>query len=252
MSFSFELIIPFIFLIIAGIILLIWGLLSFKMKRLIENTPTSKIRSIAMGLVEIYGEVESLKDNILKSPFSNNDCVYYKYKIEELRQSGKSTTWVTIKKGEEKKLFHLKDETGSVLIDLTGAKIDIPKDNIFDSSLGKDPPETVKQFLSNTNIAWEGFFLGINKTMKYTEYFIAPGDKLYIMGTADDNPYVKEASAEKSAEDIMIQKGKFEKIYYISDKQEKAILFRYTLKTYAGLIIGSISVIISLVILSWF
>jgi hypothetical protein len=252
MSFSFELIIPFIFLIIAGIVLLIWGLLSFKMKRLIENTPTSKIRSIAMGLVEIYGEVEPLKNNILKSPFSNNDCVYYKYKVEELRQSGKSTTWVTVKKGEEKKLFHLKDETGSVLIDLTGAKIDIPTDNIFDSSLGKDPPETVKQFLSTRNVAWEGFLFGINKTMKYTEYFIAPGDKLYIMGNADDNPYVKEASAEKSVQDIMIQKGKFEKIYYISDKQEKAILFRYTLKTYVGLMIGSISVIISLVILSWF
>jgi len=252
MSSSFDLIIPFIFLIIAGIILLIWGLLSYKMKRLIENTPTSKIRSIAMGLVEIYGEVEPLRDNILKSPFSNNDCVYYKYKIEELRQSGKSSHWVTIKKGEEKKLFRLKDETGSVLINLKGAKIDIPTDNIYDSSLGRDPPETVKQFLSTTNITWEGFLFGINKTMKYTEYFIAPGDKLYIMGTADDNPFVKESSAEKSVEDIMIQKGKFEKIYYISDKQEKAILFRYTLKTYAGLIIGSISIIISLVILGWF
>jgi hypothetical protein len=252
MSSSFDLIFPFILLFIGGIILLIWGLLSFKMKRLIENTPTSKIRSIAMGLVEIYGEVKPLKDNILKSPFSNNDCVYYKYNVKELRQSGKSSSWVTIKKGEEKKLFYLKDETGSVLTDLTGAKIDIPTDNIFDSSLGKDPPKTVIKFLSTKNIAWEGFLLGINKTMKYTEYFIAPGDKLYIMGTADDNPYVKEASAEKSVEDIMIQKGKFEKLYYVSDKHEDAILYRYALKTYVGLIIGSISIIISLIILTWF
>ena len=113
MSSPYNLIFPFIFLIAAGIILLIWGLISFKMKRLIENTPTSKIRSIAMGLVEIYGEVQPLKDNILKSPFSNNDCVYYKYNVKELRQTGKSSHWVTIKKGEEKKLFYLKDETGS-------------------------------------------------------------------------------------------------------------------------------------------
>jgi hypothetical protein len=222
------------------------------MKRLIENTPTSKIRSIAMGLVEIYGEVEILKDNILKSPFSNNDCVYYKYTVKELRQSGKSSSWVTIKKGEEKKFFYLKDKTGSVLIDLTGAKIDIPTDNIYDSKLGQDPPETVKQFLSSKNIKWEGFLFGINKTMKYIEYFIAPGDNLYIMGTADDNPYVKEASAEKSVEDIMIQKGKFEKLYYVSDKHEDAILYRYALKTYMGLIIGSISIIISIITLTWF
>lgn len=252
MSSSFNLIFPFIFLITTGIVILIWGLISFKMKRLIENTPTSKIRSIAMGLVEIYGEVDPLKDNILKSPFSKNDCVYYKYSVEELRQSGKSASWVTIKKGEEKKLFYLKDETGSVLIDLTGAKIDIPTDKIFDSSLGRDPPETVKQFLSTINIAWEGFLFGVNKTMRYTEYFIAPGDKLYIMGTADDNPYVKEASAEKSVEDIMIQKGKFEKIYYVSDKHEDAILLRYGLKTYVGLILGSISIILSLIILAMF
>ena len=252
MSSSFDLIFPFIFFIITGIILLIWGLLSFKVKRLIENTPTSKIRSIAMGLVEIYGEVEPSKNNILKSPFSNNDCVYYKYTVEELRQSGKHTTWVTIKKGEEKRLFYLKDETGSVLIDLTGAKIDIPTDNVFDSSLGRDPSETVKQFLSTRNIAWEGFLFGVNKTMKYTEYFIAPGDRLYIMGSAEDNPYIKEASAEKGVEDVMIQKGKFEKFYYVSDKHEDAILFRYALKTYGGLIIGSISIIISLIILAWF
>ncbi len=252
MSYSLDLIFPIILFFIGGIILLIWGLISFKMKRLIENTPTSKIRSIAMGLVEIYGKVKPLKDNILKSPFSNNNCVYYKYNVKELRQSGKSSSWVTIKKGEEKKLFYLKDETGSVLIDLTGAKIDIPTDNIYDSSLGKDPPEIVKQFLSTKNIKWEGFLFGINKTMKYTEYFIAPGDKLYIMGSADDNPYVKEASAEKSVEDIMIQKGKFEKLYYVSDKHEDAILSRYTLKTYAGIIVGLISIIISIIILTWF
>ena len=68
--------------LVIGIILFITGLKWFGYKRLIENIPTSKIRSIAMGLVEIFGKVVALENNLLHSPFSNTDCVYYNYKIE--------------------------------------------------------------------------------------------------------------------------------------------------------------------------
>lgn len=239
-------------LIIIGIAFFIWGLKSFRVKKIIENIPTSKIRSIAMGLVEIFGEVIPSKNNILKSPFSNKDCVYYKYKVEELRSSGKNAHWVTIDKGERHCLFYLKDETGSVLVDSRDAKIDIPVDNKYNSSLGHDPPEAAKHFLATRNIRWEGFLFGINKTMKYIEYFIAPGDRLYIMGTADDNPYVEEASVEKGVDDVMITKGKFEKFYYISDKHEDAVLFKFKAKTYGGLILGSVLIILSLIVLTMF
>ena len=235
---------------IVGIGFLIWGLLSFKVKRLIENIPTSKIRSIAMGLVEIFGVVVSPKNNLLKSPFSNKDCVYYKYKVEELQSSGKATYWTTIRKGWDFHFFYLKDNTGMVLIDPRDAKIDIPVDNVFDSTLGKDPPYEVKQFLHKENIAFEGSLFGINKTMKFTEYFIAPGDKLYIIGTAGDNPYVKEASVEKGVEDIMIKKGKYEKLFYISDRHEDAVLNKYKVKMWAGIIIGSIFIIVSLLVIT--
>ncbi|KYK23797.1 hypothetical protein AYK24_00765 [Thermoplasmatales archaeon SG8-52-4] len=245
-------IVLFIIILIIGIFFLIFGLISFKEKRLIENIPTSNIRSIAMGLVEIFGRVVPIEYNILKSPFSDKDCVYYKYRVEELRSSGKNTHWVTVDKGERHSLFNLEDETGSVLINPKGAKIDIPIDNKYNSSLGTDPPEAAKRFLASRNIRWEGFIFGINKTMRYSEYFIAPGDNLYIIGTADDNPYVKEASAEKGVEDIMIKKGKFEKFYYISDKQEDAVLFKFTAKTYGGIIIGSFLILLSLLVFNWF
>ena len=59
----------------AGLFLFWKGFSWLKQKRLIENIPTSKIRSIAMGLVEIYGEVVPTQEKILKSPFTNKDCV---------------------------------------------------------------------------------------------------------------------------------------------------------------------------------
>ncbi len=238
----------FIIFLIAGISLFIWGFLSFRSKRLIENIPTSKIRSIAMGLVEITGRVVPRKDNLLKSPFSQNDCVYYKCTIEEYRHSGKNSRWVTIFKDEKYDFFYLKDDTGMVLIDPKNAKIDIPKDNCFESRMGNDPPDSVKYFLKQTNIAFEGFLFGINKTMRYTEWYIAPNDKLYIMGTASDNPYVKEASSLKGAEDVMIHKGKNEKFFYISDRGEHSVLRRFSMKAYGGIIIGSFLIVLSSII----
>jgi len=230
-----------------GVFLLWAGFQSFKVKRLIENIPTSKIRSIAMGLVEIAGQV--VPDKKIKSPFSNKNCVYYRYTIEEYRSSGKSSSWRTIKKGFDSIPFYLKDNTGKVLVDPKGAIVDIPKDFEFKSGFRRDPPVAVKQFLTSNRLKFETF-LGMNRTMRYREYFIEPNDKLYIMGTAGDNPYVEETTAQQNVEDIMIQKGKHEKFYYISDKPEHAVLKSTKLKAFgclfggAALFIGGLAAIL--------
>lgn len=197
------------------------GFRALKEKRLIENTPTSKIRSIAMGLVEVAGAALPSKGKLFKSPFSGNDCVYCRHTVEEFRRQGKSSKWVEIESGTDQTPFFVKDETGNVLVDPKGAEIDIPMDFEENSDAGKDPPEKIKNFLAAKGIDFKGL-LG-NKPMRYREYFIAPSDNLYVMGTAGDNPFVAEGSAIEGAKDIMIQKGKDE-IYYISDKQEKTIL----------------------------
>lgn len=225
--------------------LIIWGLLNYKWKRLIENIPTSNIRSIAMGFVEIFGNVVPKDESLLKSPFTQNPCVYYKYKIEELRSSGKSTQWVTIKKGEENRLFYLQDGTGKVLVNPIGAKIRLSRDTCYHSELGNDPPESVQQFIKSIKVDFEGF-LGINKTMKYSEWYIAPGDSLYVIGTATDNPYVEEASVEQGVEDVMIAKGNHEKFYYIADKKESAVLASFTRYIYFGIVLGLLFITIAL------
>jgi hypothetical protein len=43
--------------LLLGLYVFYRGFHHFRRKRLIENTPTSKVRSIAMGLVEIFGTV---------------------------------------------------------------------------------------------------------------------------------------------------------------------------------------------------
>jgi hypothetical protein len=219
-----------LFLVLGGSVLFVVGLYFQRKKQLIADTPTSMIRSLAMGLVEIYGQVIPIKERLLKSPFTDKDCVYYRYTVEEYRSSGKSSHWVTIKKEEQRDLFYLKDETGTVLIDPKGAQIEAQKDFECQSGLGKDPPEQVFRFLRSRNLSHEGF-LGLNKTMRYRETVIVPGDRLYIMGTAGENPFRKDGTADQ-VDSIMIQKGTHEKQYYISDKQEKQIVTQLLLLAY--------------------
>jgi hypothetical protein len=200
-----------------------------------------------MGLVEIFGQVVPLTGRVFKSPLTEKDCVYYQYTIEELRSSGKSTYWAMIKKGEQKDLFYLKDDTGMILVDPTDAKIEAKRDFDYQSGFGKDPPAQVIRFLASQNLSHEGF-LGLNKTMRYRETLIVSDDSLYIMGTAGENPHTKEATTHH-VDSLMIQKGKHEKQYYISDKPEKQMLTNLSLLTYGiggcGIVFIIIGVILS-------
>lgn len=215
-----------------------------KQKKIIEDLPTSKVRSIAMGLVELFGKA-SVASTKLRSPFSGKDCVYYRYRIEEYKKRGKHSKWVVIDRGVTMDYFYLEDETGKVLIDPKEAEIDIPLDFEFSSSLGRDPPEEIKNFLKNKGMSFEGF-LGMNKSMRYREYFIEPGDKLYVLGTAGDNPFVKEGSSQKNEADIMIQKGK--SFYYISDKGEREVLKKFKWRVIGGLYGGAALILACLAI----
>ncbi|UCG95240.1 MAG: hypothetical protein JSV92_04320 [archaeon] len=233
-----------------GVYIFFKGLIWLKQKRLIENMPTSKIRSLAMGLVEVFGEIVPAGKKMLNCPFSGKECVYYRYKIEEYRSSGKSGHWVTIKKGEKGIPFYLKDKTGMVLVNPSGARVEISNPNLknrFDSGFGRDPPELVKKFLASRGLNFENFF-GMNKKMRYTEWFLSLADKLYIMGTAQDNPQVEDATARHGVEDVMIGKGSHEKIYYISDRHEKDLLKRLGWKV-AGGIFGGILLVIGCLLL---
>jgi len=234
-----------IFALGAGIFFFVTGLRWLSRKRLIENTPTSKIRSLAMGLVEIFGEIVPREK--FTAPLSGNDCVYYKYQIEEYRSSGKSGTWVEIDAGEQRSIFYAKDETGMVFVNPDGAQIEIPPGVELSSGIRKDPPENIKLFLKSRGLSYEGF-LGINKSMRFKEWHLAPGDKVYIMGTASDNPLVADGRAQRGVEDIMIMRGEHEKFYYISDKPEKAVL-KSLQRRVLGSLIGGGFLIVAAVIL---
>ena len=79
-------------------------------KRVISDTPTSKIRSAAQGYVELEGEGLLLKGDSRRSPISGLSCLWYKFKVEKRVVSYDSnghrrTRWKTIDRGVSESLF---------------------------------------------------------------------------------------------------------------------------------------------------
>ena len=220
-----------------GIFFFIMGFVWLRRKRLIENTPTSKIRSVAMGLVEIYGEIEAVPDKVYKTPFTDKDCVYYSYSVQEYR-GGKNAHWETLESKEVRDLFYLKDETGRVLINPAKAAIEITTTTTIESGMGKDPPENIMAFLNKEGIKHDGWF-GINKKMRFVEYYMSPKDKLYILGTAAENTNTGYKSLSGTKDSTVIEKGQDEKYFLISEKSEKQILKSLKIWSIAGIYGGA-------------
>ncbi|MBI4173216.1 MAG: hypothetical protein HY519_00680 [Candidatus Aenigmarchaeota archaeon] len=227
----------------AGVYFFFKGFVWFREQKLIEGLPTAKVRSIAMGLTELAGKAMPGAE-LLKGPFTGKDCVYYRCKVEEYRSSGKHRRWVKVKEEASAKRFYLEDNTGKVLVDPNGAEVDIPSD--FTSQPGRaGPNQLIKAFMTANQVSYKGFFG--NKTMRFTEWHIAPRDSLFVVGTAMDNPERDEAASVKGHEDVMVGKGS--SWFFIADSSEKKVLDGLRQKAWLGMLGGAALILVCLFII---
>jgi len=210
-------------ILVFGLYIFYLGFRALNVKRIIENTPTSKIRSVAMGPVEIFGKAVPKKT--LLSPILQKPCVYYNTIIRERRGTGKYARWVTIYWKTSDDRFFVRDDTGYALVDPKDAEIEIEPDLKLQTGIwGNKIPKEVEDFAKRENINLRTLS-GIFKNMVFSEQLIAPNDEVYVFGTATENPDVK--NPQKGYENILIKKGDAFKFFYISDKPEKTVLSRY-------------------------
>ncbi|MEP6888040.1 MAG: hypothetical protein ABI945_06925, partial [Nitrospirales bacterium] len=101
--------------VVGGIALFFHGFRLNRRKHLIATTPTSAIRSLAIGLVEITGNAEP-SGPMLHAPFSAMPCVFFSYKVEKRQRIGKENKWVTLANGYSHQTFAIRDATGAVMI----------------------------------------------------------------------------------------------------------------------------------------
>jgi hypothetical protein len=101
---------------------LIWR--NFHRARVIEDTPTAKVRSAHQGYVELEGGVRFMNEEPLVAPLTRLPCVWFRYKIEKERRSGRSrTTWSKVDSGVSDAPFLFHDDTGECLVDPRKAEV---------------------------------------------------------------------------------------------------------------------------------
>ena len=167
----------------AGITLFFYGFRLLQRRRLILDTPFSKIRSASLGMVEISGLATG--PYTMLAPITGRPCYYFRTLVWEWKQHGKNKEWVKIA-GECMHLpFFLDDNTGRMLIDPRGADLDLHCDfqeEFCDSFFTtKDPaPESVRNFLARHGVI-------TNNKIKVEEFCIKPKNALFMLGTVAEN-----------------------------------------------------------------
>lgn len=151
---------------------------SLHRKRIIEDTPTSKIRSAAQGYVELNGYGQLMEGQPIVAPLTGTICTWYKYSVDEHRQSGKNSKWITIRSGTSEELFLIKDETGQCIIDPEGAHVTSTNKDVWHGAEtnpqgGPLTANKKRSFLSG---------LGRHRRYRYTEERLHTDESLYAIG----------------------------------------------------------------------
>lgn len=166
-----------------GVVMFFRGFQMLRYKRLILNTPESKVRSASMGPVEIEGMAKG--PHTIPAGLTGEACFYYRAMAWQLRQSGKNQQWQKVADESLYLPFFIEDSTGRMLVNPAGAELDVHcnfKDQIGDAFFAHPEmmPENVSAFLGRNGLA-------VTDSTRLEEYCIKPEYPLFIFGTLGKN-----------------------------------------------------------------
>lgn len=142
-----------------------------KRARLLEDTPTSLIRSAAQGYCELNGYAELLPGATVRSPLSGAACCWWRYEVAEYVRAGKNSRWQVVESDVSGALFALTDPTGRCVVDPDGADV-IPSQNHTWYGDGQRP------LLSHEH----GARWSIGHRYRYRERLVLPEVALFAIG----------------------------------------------------------------------
>jgi hypothetical protein len=197
-----------------------------------RNTPRSKIRSAAVGLVELDG---TSKGEPLTSPIAGKPCVYWHVEIDSVEGKRNLARIGAYKSG---RAFFLEDETGRIMIeaDLQGDGL---KQTYWDTAYLKpvnpEKPHSQKVLDFIRSQRGGGDFLETYKDKKVVvcEYVVEAGQPLYVLGNAE----ILEETGGSLAVTNLIIKSKGESLH-VSRKPESGATMGLWITFFAFLIIG--------------
>ena len=154
-----------VLLLLAGVLLFIFGFRTYREYRIMEDTPQIPVRSVPMGLVHVSGKSSGCEP--LTSPLTSVPCYYYEVKVEKRVKKDNREQWENQSTEKMEAPFYIQDATGQILVNPQNAEFDVPRTFMgelrpaallsfgsparsFDTSLGVPPPtdEHLRAYLS--------------------------------------------------------------------------------------------------------
>ena len=269
-----------------GLYLVYDGFDTWKMSRLIQDTPTSKVRSIAVGRTELEGTVREFEGRI-NPPYTDADCVYVTWKAEKReRHTDKDGNthyrWETVARGKEALAFYLEDTTGKVLV---RADADMPEFDINNSEFSREvyfnrgqmPPRDLGEYIvrfreredTKTEMEDSGGLLeralgtvsefmeadnpltNTSKRRRYTQTVLPLGTDIYLFGSAEPRKSGTMASGQQDLLEIRRDSETGE--FLVSDSSGAQLQTSYSrrgpIETVAGIVVSAVALYL---LLSWY
>ena len=231
-------------LFLIGVVVTLTNLKNFKRRRRIIATPTSPIaQAPGNQLVEIKGRVAASEQGVLQTPFSGRHAVWCRVTVQELRSSGKSTYWHTILTEVDARHFMVDDSSGQLARVLPqAANVMLDKQNISSSGTFKDAAPHLLAFLQSrgkSSTSW----LGFNKSMRYEEELIAPGDPIYALGPSrrDAGPPVHDGYRMSPGSQLVMFAGIDELL--LTNKTEEQLVSKLLTGFVVGLVMTGLGLL---------
>lgn len=229
---------------VIGVLCLAGAYLELKKRQLIRDTPTSPVRSLAVGDVEVKGRARPVEDPPL-SPLSHKEACVFVFEVEEEHEGDKGSDWHTVLQLRKGIPFEVDDGTGRVLVDAEDADLDMERERRVHVDAGELPPEAVRTWAEESDRfdvsdadGNEGLIEAVDDTLsaddasqhlaetslhdrRYTETVLAVDEETYVLGGAEPREGVSSA---ENAEHLVIRRHEGTGQFILSDRSEAELV----------------------------
>lgn len=234
-------------------------------RQLIRNTPTSKVRSLAVGAAEVKGRAHPA-DEVLTSPVTRQEaCIYQLEVLEHSPSSEGSGDWKSVLEVGRRVPFHVDDGTGAVRVEPEDATLDLQVEAKAEVGGGDPPPEGLPGWAREEGLlemdlseedggrvsgavsgAAESVFEGraekhltdtSSRKRRYKETVLAAGDDAYVFGGAQPR---EGAGSTENVENLAIRGHEGTGTFIVSDRAEPNLAERKLFNTSLLLAIGTV------------
>lgn len=170
---------------LAALACLYFMLTRLQRARWIEDTPTSRVRSAAQGLVELNGMLDAGGHEPLLSPLGKKPCLWYRFRVEEhCGRSDRDNQWRTVEQGVSERPFLLRDPTGACWINPLGAQVHPKYRRRWEGTQRWPATASVSKGLLGSLL---------RKRYRYTEEWFLAEEPLYAIGWFESRGGGREA-----------------------------------------------------------